>query len=226
MARDRHRGRPARLAFNFFHLEPTGRFTIAEAENWVALAVFLVAAVIASSVAELARSRAREAEARRPRPTSPPSSRSVLLGGDALARRAGGRVAAARGGAGGLRPPPCASATSRRASATSGSPLDLGRGRSATLDLPAALEAADVERIRERIAPSLEALLGAALDREALQAEVVETQALRRSDVVKTALLRAVSHDLRTPLTAIRAAGRGAALDPPGPGRTATSWPP
>jgi two-component system sensor histidine kinase KdpD len=64
-----------------------------------------------------------------------------------------------------------------------------------------------LERVRARIAPALEALLGAALDRERLQAEVVETQALRRSDVIKTALLRAVSHDLRSPLTAILTAG-------------------
>jgi two-component system sensor histidine kinase KdpD len=35
---------------------------------------------------------------------------------------------------------------------------------------------------------------------------VVETRALRRADVVKTALLRTVSHDLRTPLTSIIAA--------------------
>jgi two-component system sensor histidine kinase KdpD len=40
-----------------------------------------------------------------------------------------------------------------------------------------------------------------------MQAEAVETAALRRSDDVKTALLRAVSHDLRTPVTAILAAG-------------------
>ena len=25
------------LAFNFFHIEPTGRFTVADGENWVAL---------------------------------------------------------------------------------------------------------------------------------------------------------------------------------------------
>jgi two-component system sensor histidine kinase KdpD len=36
---------------------------------------------------------------------------------------------------------------------------------------------------------------------------VVETAALRRADTIKTALLRAVSHDLRSPLTAISAAG-------------------
>jgi two-component system sensor histidine kinase KdpD len=51
--------------------------------------------------------------------------------------------------------------------------------------------------------PSLESILGAALNRAELQAEVVETAALRRSDELKTAVLRSVSHDLRTPLTAI-----------------------
>ena len=38
----------------------------------------------------------------------------------------------------------------------------------------------------------------------------METGALRRSDELKTALLRSVSHDLRTPLTAIMTAGVGA----------------
>ena len=55
----------AALAFNYFHIPPTGRFTIAEGENWVALVVLLIAAVVTSSVAELARSRALEAEQRR-----------------------------------------------------------------------------------------------------------------------------------------------------------------
>ena len=46
-----------------------------------------------------------------------------------------------------------------------------------------------------------------------MQAEMIEAEALRRSDELKTSLLRAVSHDLRTPLTSIIAAG--AALDSP-----------
>lgn len=54
--------------------------------------------------------------------------------------------------------------------------------------------------------PALEALLAAALERDELLSDVVETRALRRSDDVETALLRAVSHDLRSPLTAIVAA--------------------
>lgn len=58
-----------------------------------------------------------------------------------------------------------------------------------------------------RVRASLEALMRAAIERDRLQAEVVETSALRRSDELKTALLRSVSHDLRTPLTAIMTAG-------------------
>jgi two-component system sensor histidine kinase KdpD len=77
-------------------------------------------------------------------------------------------------------------------------PLDVG-----TLLVPAGLPAHVVERLRERVVPALEAILGAAIERDALLREVVETSALRRSDDLKTALLRAVSHDLRSPLTAI-----------------------
>src|SRR5207302_2061047 len=54
---------------------------------------------------------------------------------------------------------------------------------------------------------------------ERLAEEVVEAEALRRSDALKTALLRAVSHDLRSPLTAILAsadalASSGLTLEP------------
>ncbi|MHB1569967.1 MAG: sensor histidine kinase, partial [Solirubrobacteraceae bacterium] len=63
------------------------------------------------------------------------------------------------------------------------------------------------QRLRSKVVPTLEALVAIADRRDALQAEQVETAALRRSDELKTALLRAVSHDLRTPLTAIVAAG-------------------
>lgn len=44
-----------------------------------------------------------------------------------------------------------------------------------------------------------------------LRAELIEAEAVRRSDQLKTALLRAVSHDLRSPLTAIAAAGEALA---------------
>jgi two-component system sensor histidine kinase KdpD len=44
-------------AWNFFHLPPTGEFEIADGENWVALVVFMVAAVVTSTLAERAQSR-------------------------------------------------------------------------------------------------------------------------------------------------------------------------
>ena len=72
-----------------------------------------------------------------------------------------------------------------------------------TLIVEGAVSPATRARLRERVVPALEALLAAALQRDRLQAEVVETRALRRSDELKTALLQTVSHDLRTPLTAI-----------------------
>jgi two-component system sensor histidine kinase KdpD len=53
------------LAFNFFHIEPTGRFTIADGEHWVALVVFFVAAMVASELAQRARRQAQQAEERR-----------------------------------------------------------------------------------------------------------------------------------------------------------------
>ena len=111
-------------AFNFFQIPPLHRFTIAEEENWVALAAFVIAAIVSSTVAGLARARAVEAERRR--------------------------------------------------------------------------EEAD------RALAELEALTR---ERDRMQAEAVEAEAVRRSDELKTALLRSISHDLRTPLTSIIAGG-------------------
>ena len=45
------------LAFNFFFLEPLYTFTLADGENWVALAVYLVSAVIVGELAARGRRR-------------------------------------------------------------------------------------------------------------------------------------------------------------------------
>ena len=52
-------------AFNFFHIPPVGRFTIADGRNWIALATFFVAAILTSTVAVRARGATIEAERRR-----------------------------------------------------------------------------------------------------------------------------------------------------------------
>jgi len=55
----------ATAAFNFFFLPPVGTFTIADPQNWVALFAFLVTALVASNLAERARSEAEGAQQRR-----------------------------------------------------------------------------------------------------------------------------------------------------------------
>lgn len=55
--------------------------------------------------------------------------------------------------------------------------------------------------------------LGLALRREQLAREATEAEIARQSDALKSALLDSVSHDLRTPLSSIRAAA-GSLMDP------------
>jgi two-component system sensor histidine kinase KdpD len=55
----------ATTAFNFFFLPPLGTFTIAETQNWIALFVFLITAIIASQLSERARREAIAADSRR-----------------------------------------------------------------------------------------------------------------------------------------------------------------
>jgi two-component system sensor histidine kinase KdpD len=52
----------AMLCFNFFFLPPFGTFTIAAADNWIALFAFLITAVTAGQLSAHARKRAEEAE--------------------------------------------------------------------------------------------------------------------------------------------------------------------
>jgi two-component system, OmpR family, sensor histidine kinase KdpD len=189
-------------AFNFFHIHPTGRFTIADSRNWVALITFLVVAVAASTLAQLARARAEEAEARRQEADLAAEMARMLLRGDDLQASlptVARRLAQALGLPSAAIELGEAPGEERRMALA----LEDGDRRLGTLLVPAGIDEPVLSRLHERIVPSLEALLAAALEREALQREVVETAALRRSDVLKTALLRAVSHDLRSPLTAI-----------------------
>jgi two-component system sensor histidine kinase KdpD len=194
------------LAFNFFHIPPTGRFTITGGENWVALIIFFGAAVLASSLTELARRRTIEASERRQEADlSAEMARLLLRGGrleevlpvvsERLARALDARSA---------------SIVPRAEPGTF--PLREGPRQIGTLTVDASEPV--LRRIQVRIVPSLEALLAAALERDELMADAVETAALRRSDVIKTALLRSVSHDLRSPLTAILASAEALKLAP------------
>lgn len=189
-------------AFNFFHLPPGGRFSLADQREWVALVVFVIVAVATGMVGELARARGREAERRRQEADLSAEMAQLLLGTADVERAledAAERLAAAIG-------VPAAVISLGELQADEQSlmfELRGGDGRIGALLLRGAPSQVEFERIAERVVPSLESILSAALNRAQLQAEVVETAALRRSDELKTAVLRSVSHDLRTPLTAI-----------------------
>ena len=195
------------LLFNFFFLSPVHTFTLEDSRNWFALAVYVFTAVVVSDLAARARRRANEAEQREAETALLAEiATSLLQGGDVAGRIdwMGERVAA-------VLHAPSASIVldGDRPQAPNASPIELRAGgrRVGTLEL---VEGGEPNlAARKRLLPALASLLAVAIDRERLARSAVEAEALRQSDTIKTAVLRAVSHDLRSPLTAIRAAADG-----------------
>jgi two-component system, OmpR family, sensor histidine kinase KdpD len=201
-------------AFNFFHLPPTGTLSVSDRRDWAALVAFIVVAVATGLIGELARVRAQEADERRREADLAAELAQVLLGGlrvDEALALAAKRLAAAIGVDAAALELYSVTPTDRQIAFTLHDPGEAGTPIG-TLVLPGTLPSDERERVAARVVPALESILSAALHRAKLQAEVVETTALRRSDEMKTAVLRSVSHDLRTPVTAILTAV--SALDP------------
>jgi len=193
------------LAFNWFELPPIHSFTLAQSENWFALAVYLATALVVSELAARVRRRASAAEQRERESALLAELATELLRGSELdadelatiATRAAGvlGVASAEIELGPQHRPP---------HGQSPYPLEAANRAVGTLYTPDGSDA-DVAA-RHRFLPALSALIAVAVDRDRLEREALEAETLRRSDLVKTALLRAVSHDLRSPLTGIRTA--------------------
>jgi two-component system, OmpR family, sensor histidine kinase KdpD len=197
------------LAFNFFFLPPRHTFRLEERTNWLALVVYLVTGIVVSELATRARQRTAEAEEREREEALLAELSIALLQGEQLTTGldAIGEAAARMIGVG-------------HARLELGDPREPGPGETA-LELAAgerrvgALYVPSGERpdpgVVKRFLPALASLLAVAIDREELEREALAAERLRLSDSVKTAILRAVSHDLRSPLTAIRVAAESLA---------------
>jgi PAS domain S-box-containing protein len=154
------------IAFSCFRNRPGGNFILARAENWVAIAVFLVVALAANTLAGVARSRAAEADQRRlEADLAAELARLVLPAADLRSALdiAAQRLAQVLGLAFAALELEVVPADERRSAV----PLRDGARVLGTLLVPADLPKPTKQRLRERVVPSLEALLAAGRDREA-----------------------------------------------------------
>jgi two-component system sensor histidine kinase KdpD len=220
----------ATACFNFFFLPPVRTWTIQDPANWVALASFFVASIVASRLVLRARMQAEEAEARRKEVEAlydlsvdlfMATSRVGALG--EAAARALANVGAAGGGlvlfGSGTYDQHIVSWNGPKEDEVEDLIAGVGRHK-LFLELPAAngrdvylplniggnvigVLAARRTTATLRALGSAATLVGLAVERERFIAESAHLQALREGDELKTSLLRAVSHDLTTPLTAI-----------------------
>jgi two-component system sensor histidine kinase KdpD len=199
------------LAFNFFFLPPVHTLALHDSSDWFALVVFLSTAVVVSDLAARARRRAAESAQREREAAFLADVAAMLLQADRVQPRLKD-VAERSAAVLGLHRARIELDSVRRPERDE-SAIDLRLGARHVGRL--FHEAGDhvSESAQARIVPALASILGVALDRERLSHTALEAETLRRSDAVKTAVLRAVSHDLRSPLTAIRAAGEGLGRD-------------
>jgi two-component system sensor histidine kinase KdpD len=190
------------LLLNWFFTAPLHTFTIAEPRNLLALMLFVTVAVAVSSVVHLAARRESDAARSAKETESLLSLAQTVLGGAdtpgdvldhltathgghaELLERAGGRwIKVSSSGT-------AASSPSLRFEVRPDLALEVsGQAVSATTSLLAGYTAQAV----------------AALDRARLRTQAAQAEALAEGDRMRTALLRAVSHDLRTPLASIKA---------------------
>lgn len=211
----------AMLGFNFFFLPPIGTLTIADPENWIALAAFLVTAVTSSQLSSQARRRAEEAEAgRRQMGKLYELSRAMLMdeARNALAQSVSSArqilaldsvafydVAAAQmygsTGNSGITPDDLARI------ATSGEPAAVGVFSMMPVRLGASVVgalAASGPTLTPALLDSLAGLLAINYERVRALDRAAEAEAARRNEEFKSSLLDGLAHDLKTPLTAIR----------------------
>jgi two-component system sensor histidine kinase KdpD len=191
------------LLLNWFFTAPLHTFTIAEPRNLLALVLFVTVAVAVSSVVHLAARREADAARSSKETESLLGLAQTVLGGADTPGDVLDHLTASHGGHAEL--------------------LERVGGRwvkvASSGDLDPAVSALRFEvrpdlalEVSGQAASATTALLAgytaqavAALDRARLRTQAAQAEALAEGDRMRTALLRAVSHDLRTPLASIKA---------------------
>ncbi|MDD9368794.1 MAG: DUF4118 domain-containing protein [Acidimicrobiales bacterium] len=195
------------LVVNRLFTPPLHNWSVAEAENLLALVVFLVVALVVSALVAAAARRSAEAARAAAEATTlaglagtvaEPDPLPVLLdhlrhafglAGVALLRRTGDawRPEAVAG------PDPPTT------------PTDADHVRILGDDLVLGVRGGDLAVEDRRVLNAFVAQLAAAIERRRVGAQAATAAALAEADELRSALLQAVSHDLRTPLAGIKA---------------------
>jgi two-component system sensor histidine kinase KdpD len=199
------------ITLNYLFIPPRHELAIAHSQDVVELVVLLIAAVVVGRLAAAGRRRAAESESRAHLASA--REREASLVADAASAVAAGGATAAQLQSIGRRVADATGASSARVVLEPvPSPREdevavhLGtRARNGWLYVAgdADWDAEDIERI----SGPLGRLIDVALERERVAEQSAETEAAKRAEVAKTAILHAISHDLRSPLTAITTAG-------------------
>jgi signal transduction histidine kinase len=193
----------ASLLVNWYFTPPVHTLTIADGKSLLALLLFVTVAVTVSSVVHLAALRARQAARSTEEAADLLALAQTVLGGDDTPAAVLGYLTASRGGRAELLERTGEQWVRTAASGAAGpaDPAEQAAPRDGLV-----LEVAGQHRpLSERLLDGVAAQVAAALDRDRLRTQAAQAEALAEGNRMRTALLAAVSHDLRTPLASIKA---------------------
>jgi two-component system sensor histidine kinase KdpD len=198
------------LTLNFFFIQPLHQLTIADSDNVVALGVLLIAALVVGRLAGQSRERAAEAERRAEQAAAREGEAAMLA--EAATAALGGEADVARGISAALEaavPGELRLESSSAPQAREGETALRLPTQTGSVWLYAAGSSDWSEADLNRVATPLAKLIDVAEERKRAAARGAEAEAARQADAAKTVILHAVSHDLRSPLTAIRTGAAG-----------------